>query len=633
MPHAPAIGPALSIALALAAGMLVQAVARHLRVPGIVLLLAAGVLLGPDGADVVRPDTLGSALQILVGFAVAVILFEGGLSLNLRQLRREARSIRQLVTVGALVTALGGAITARLVLGWSLKLSILFGTLVIVTGPTVITPLLRRIKVERKVATVLEAEGVFGDAIGALIAVVALEVALNPISGESLASGLLALLARLGFGAVMGLAGGLVIAFLLRFDKVVPEGLENVFTLCMVLALYQGSSALLAESGIVTVILAGLVVGNGRARVLGELKSFKEQLTLMFIGVLFVLLAADVRIDEVRRLGWPGVWTVVVLMLVVRPANVLAGTAGSDLTRRQKAFLAWLAPRGIVAAAVSSLFAQALDEAGIEGGEELRAMVFLVIAVTVLVQGLTGGLVARLLGVRQRPTGYVLLGANDLGRAMGALLRDGGEEVVFLDSNPDACRAAEEAGFRVLYGSALEESVLLRAELDGRKGCLAVTANDEVNLFFARTARKDYKVPQVWAALRRGHLSVREGMLRELGAHTLFAKPRNVELWTLRLEEATAEVERWRRSAADEPKESPAELELILLPMALHRAGETLPVDETTAFRRGDELSVALFTPQGEAARAQLAAAGWEPAAEEPPAARAGDREGVEAPG
>jgi NhaP-type Na+/H+ or K+/H+ antiporter len=349
--------PALTIALALAAGMIAHTLARHFKVPGIVLLLATGVLLGPDVLDIVRPAALGASLHDLVGFAVAVILFEGGMNLNLERLRRQARSIRQLITVGALVTATAGALAARWILGWSWNLSILFGTLVMVTGPTVITPLLRRIKVKPRVATVLEAEGVLVDAIGAIVAVVALEIAIGP-PGRSVAFGAWYVASRLFFGALLGALGGLVIAALLRFEKAIPEGLESVFTLAVVLLLYQGSNAIMPETGIVTAVAAGLMVGNARAHVVAELREFKEQLSVMLVGLLFVLLAADVRMAEVVGLGWAGVGLVAALMFVVRPLNVLAGTWGTDLTGREKAFLCWLAPRGIVAAAVSSLFAE-----------------------------------------------------------------------------------------------------------------------------------------------------------------------------------------------------------------------------------------------------------------------------------
>jgi NhaP-type Na+/H+ or K+/H+ antiporter len=612
--------PGLTLALALAAGMLAQSLARHLRLPGIIVLLAAGVALGPDAAGVIQPRLLGSTLHMVIGFSVAVILFEGGMNLNLARLRREARSIRQFVTLGSLTTAAGGTLAARLLLGWDWTPSILFGTLVIVTGPTVITPLLRRLKVQRRVATVLEAEGVLTDAIGAVVAVVALEVAIRP-SGDSLVRGMLALLARLGFGLVAGLAGGLLVAVLLRAGKLVPEGLENVFTLSFAVAIFQASNAAQRESGILAVVVAGVVVGNIRSSALRDLKEFKEQLTVMLIGVLFILLAADTRLADVRELGWPGVWVVLALLLVVRPINVLVGTAGSDLSVREKTFLSTMAPRGIVAAAVSSLFAQTLEQEGLPGGAQLQALVFLVIAVTVIFAGLVGGPVGRLLRVR-RPTetGYVLLGANDLGRALGRALRDGGEEVVLIDSNPHAIAAAEADGLRALYGSALSEAVLQRAEIDTRAGCAAVTSNDEVNLLFARKARKEYRVPRVWVTLRRQQVSVSEKMVHDIGARILFGGPRSVDFWTIGLERQTVELETWTRGAPEEIRLAdfgPAyeELGSVMLPLAVRRGGEVRLLDEETSFRAGDVLQVAVFRDRRREARQWLESHGWETAA------------------
>lgn len=613
--HASALAdPALTIALALLAGMVAHALARHLHVPGIVLLLATGVLLGPDVLDVVRPGSLGHALHDLVGFAVAVILFDGGMNLNLERLRREALSIRQLVTAGALVTAVGGTLAARLVLDWEWTPAILFGTLVIVTGPTVITPLLRRIKVTQRVGTVLEAEGVLGDAIGAIVAVVALEVAISPVT--SLAAGGLSVLSRLGFGALVGAACGLVLAAILGREGLVPEGLESVFTLSLVVAMYQASNAVLPESGIVSVIAAGIVVGNARARVVAELREFKEQLTVMLIGLLFVLLAADVRLYQVTSLGWAGVATVLALMLLVRPANVLVGTAGSDLAWRERAFIAWLAPRGIVAAAVSSLFAQTLAEAGIPGGTELRAMVFLVIAITVVVQGLTGGLVADLLGVR-RPSesGWVILGANALARAMARALGSTGEEVVLVDSNPDACRAAEAEGLTAIHGSGLDEEVQRQAQLDTRSGCLGLTANEEVNLLFAGRARKDYKLRRVWVALRREHLGVDEETAQRLGARVLFGEPQDINLWALRLRHGGASIERWARTGPDAPRVKLVDEDLddVALPLVLQRGRKVAPVDETSGVKTGDLLQIAIAAEAGDRVRRMLRDAGWTP--------------------
>ena len=612
MEHAAFQDPALTIALAAAAGMLAQTVARHVHIPGIVLLLATGLLLGPDGLGAVRPGTLGESLHSLVGFAVAVILFEGGMNLRADRLRSEARSIRQLITLGALVTAAGATLAARLILRWDWQISILFGTLVMVTGPTVITPLLRRIKVKERVATVLEAEGILVDAIGAITAVVALEVVISQ-DRLSFATGAWPLLSRLGTGALLGVAGGLLIAALLRVERLVPEGLESALTLALAIALFQGSNALMPETGILSVIVAGIVVGNSSSRALVEMREFKEQLTVLLLGMLFVLLAADVRVAQVQSLGWAGVATVLALMLVVRPLNILAGTMGSELTWREKGFLAWLAPRGIVAAAVSSLFAQTLEEEGIAGGEALQAMVFLVIAATVVLQGLTGGIVASWLGLR-RPsnTGYVILGANGLALAVGRVLGHSGEEVIFIDSNQDACDAAEEEGFRTLHGSGLEPAIQEKAELDTRAGCLGLTSNEEVNLLFARRCRKDFKVPRVWVAVRRGHLGVSQEVVHRLGGHLLFGRPEEIVAWTSRLESGEAGVESWVKAGKSDGRLP--DLDGLLLPLAVQRGKRAFPVDESASFRSGDRLYTAVVEERRREIAAGLREAGWEPA-------------------
>jgi NhaP-type Na+/H+ or K+/H+ antiporter len=619
--HGSGFDAALVVSVALAAGMVAQSLARHLRVPGIVLLLVAGVVLGPDGIGVVDPQALGPALQVLVGFAVAVILFEGGMNLGLKRLRRQAGVIRRLITVGALITAVGGALLARYVLQWDWRLAALFGSLVVVTGPTVITPLLRRFKVTHGVETILEAEGVLIDAVGAVLAVVTLEVVLS-FSTASLAEGALELVGRLGFGLVVGCLAGLIIALLLRYKKVVPEGFENVLTLSLVLVLFQASNAVMPESGIMTVTAAGIVVGNIRTRALRDLMEFKEQLTLMFIGLLFVLLAASVRLQDVLDLGWPGLITVLGLMFLVRPLNVWVSTSGSALSLREKLFIAWLAPRGVVAAAVASVFASSLEAAGIPGGQELLALVFLVIAVTVNVEGSTGGLVAARLGLtRGHNRGYAILGANALGRALGRLLTEAGEEVVFIDNNPAAVRELENDGFKVVFGNVHEERTLARAELDERRGCIAVTPNEEVNLLFAGLAAYEFEVETVYVALRHGQGSIKAETVVARGAQVLFGKPRDLDLWIVRLRRNLAVPERWKlvRRPKEEGKVSSLDFtRQMVLPLLLHRGTRVWPIGGGAPPREGDQVDFVLFGEQLDRARSELHERGWRPAAVDP---------------
>jgi NhaP-type Na+/H+ or K+/H+ antiporter len=615
----PASGnPSLTVAVALAAGVVAQVLARHLGIPGIVLLLASGVLLGPEFADLVRPDSLGTALEDLVSFAIAVILFEGGLNLDVRRLRREGQVIRRLVAVGAVVTAAGGTLAARLLMGWGWTQSLLFGVLVIVTGPTVVTPLVRRIGLGSGLRTILEAEGVFIDAVGALVAVVTLELVIGP--GGAVASGVASLGMRLAFGLGAGLLGGLVIALPLRLRVAVPEGLENVLTLALVVLLFQATNAVMPESGILAVIVAGVLAGNVQTRAQRALLEFKEQLTVMLVGLLFVLLAAGVRLSQVHDLGVPGLLTVGALMLVVRPATVAAATAGSGMPWRERVFLAWLAPRGIVAAAVASLFARSMGTAGLPGGEALQALVFLVIGGTVVVQGLGAGAVASLLGLRRRRLGgWAILGANALARAVAAALQEAGEEALLIDSDVDAVRAAEEAGLRVLFGAQLEPRTLRRSDPMTRRGYLALTPREGVNLLLAEQVREELKARRIAVALDRSRHELEPAHARERGATILFGAKRDLLRWIDRCQAGAAAPQRW--VAADVPAgalqavaDSP--LEGALLPLVVRSGREAAPLDDATALRVGDEVWWLVTTDRAAEAEAWLATQGWRPSAE-----------------
>ncbi len=606
------ISPQTTVALALAAGIVAQSIARHLHIPGIVVLLVVGVLLGPDVAGVVVPELLGDGLLMLVGFAVAVILFEGGMNLQLARLRRESRAIRQLVTVGALVTLCGAALAAHLVMGWDWVPAILFGTLVIVTGPTVITPLLRRFRVEHQTATVLEAEGVLIDAVGAVVAVVALEVAMSP-SGAELAIGVASVPLTLGVGTAIGAAGGWVLAWLLGRHGWIPEGLESVFTLAMALAIFQTSNAIMHESGIAAVTIAGIVVGNRHSLATREVHEFKEQLTVMFIGMLFVLLAADVRLAEVQALGWPGLITVALLMFVVRPLNVLVGTRGTDLTLQQKLFISAIGPRGIVAAAIASFFTAELERAGAQAGSELRAMVFLVIVVTVMAAGLSGGLLARVLGLaRPGNNGWIIMGANELARALAESLSNGGQAVVCVDTNPQACEKAEEDGRRVIYGNAMREGVLARAEVDTRAGAIALSPNTETNLLFMQRIREEAKVPRLLVAAGRERETGSRRMLERARAQLLFGAPEQLDLWSVHLRSGDARVERFM--ATEELRSDTGEFVLagapdgLLLPLTVASDSAVEPVaEDLQRIRRGQIVEIVIDQERAEAAREWLA--------------------------
>lgn len=590
--------PAFSIAFALAFGMIAQSVARHIKIPGIVLLLVVGVLMGPDGLNIIRPNTLGDALPILVGFAVAVILFEGGMSLRIGRIKREGQTIRQLITVGALITAIGGTLSAIVFLGWDWQTAILFGILIIVTGPTVINPLLRRIRLTPSVSTVLEAEGILLDAIGAIVSVVALEVVLSPSGFTFLASPFI-ILGRIFMGGFIGVVGGFFMAWLLGIRNLVPEGLENVFTLSLVFALYQFSNVVSHESGIVAVTTAGFVVGNRKTFVRRELMEFKEQLTVMMIGMLFILLAADVKLSDVKLLGMGGMYTVIALMFVVRPLNIFLGTINSDLSFKQKVLLSWIAPRGIVAAAIASYFTIELEQNGIDGSQ-IRAMVFLLITVTVLSAGLTGSLMARLLGLKRRSnSGWVILGANAISREMARWLKTENDECILIDEIPGLCRLAEKEGLKVIYGNGLEESVLLRSEIDLREGAMGLTENEEVNMLFAKRAREEGKISNLFIGIKTDEEGITTEMVEEMGGMIPFARARDLEKWSVWIRRKQVETIHLICNSNTEVLAEEAfnkTTEGIIIPFIYNRNGKPHPLGHLSKIKKKDQISCLVHT-------------------------------------
>lgn len=618
--HGP--GAAFVFALALGAGVAGQLVAHHLRLPAIIPLLALGVSLGPDGLGWIDPRALGAGLFGIVELGVGVILFAGGMNLDLRRLRREASAIRMLVTVGAAVTALGGALAARWAMEWPWELCILFGTLVIVTGPTVIGPLLRNVRVAPRVATVLEAEGVLIDPVGAIVVAVVLQFVLGSHPDPALGA-LGGLAGRLAVGSAIGLGGGFALRALLRRARLVPEGLETLVALGGALLLLVASDAVVSQTGVLAVTLAGVVVGDAPRHSGRDLRAFQEALTLGLIGVLFVLLAADVRIAEVASLGWPGVFTVALLMLAVRPVNVLASTWGADLGWRDKAYLAWIAPRGIVAAAIASLVAAAMEQAGLDGGRELRALVFLTIAATVLIQGATADPVARLLGVRRPDRDMIaILGADGLALALANVLRDAGRRVMLLDANQDHCRQAQERGFTVVFGNALDERTLARGRLEQALMAVGATANDEANSLFARESQELFGVPARYVALNRAGTALTAPLLARQSMRVLFDAPKDLDRWSVRLRHGAAVLVRLRFEGSPPQRDEPGtkaaartRLDPFVI-LAIGRKGEWQPMHAELELVKGDVCMAAVHEPEADLALAQLAALGWSPDAE-----------------
>ena len=583
------------------------------------LLLATGALLGPEFLSWIEPGTLGQGLFAIVDFGIAIILFEGGLNLQWSRLRRQEAVIRGLITIGAFVTLVGATLSAGLVLGWRWDLSLLFGSLVIVTGPTVVAPLLRDMRLQPRLRTILEAEGVFIDPVGALLAAALLQIVLTP-APETLAAEAQLVAASLGFGVVGGIVAGLVLVAALRYGLIVASGYEHIFTLAAVVLLFEACGAVVPESGLMAVTVTGVVVGNFKTRVGEELREFKDRLTVMLVGLLFVLLAADVSVADLRALGRPGLIVVAGLITIVRPLSVWFATIGSELNGRERTFIAAVAPRGIVAAAVASITAANLESQGIDGGQQLKALVFLVIGATVIVSGLTARPLAGLLSVRlPRRDRVAILGARGLAFPLAEQLRKADVPVVFLEFDPKRSRMAEEAGYAVVFGDPLEERTFLRArpELVGK--AVGATSNEHFNSLFVRQALDAFDVPHGLIAVESLFGEQSPSLLPPEDADVLFDGPHDHERWDVRWRHQQVVVEAFEYSpidaaaprGPDQPGRAAARSRELFAIVTLRRGRRVSPMRMGYEFRAGDVAAMAIHAPDHREAVETLERLGW----------------------
>lgn len=583
----PSFALTLQIVITVVAGITAQVIAEYLKVPSIVFLLIFGIALGSDGWEILHPQSLGIGLEVLVALSVAIILFEGGLSLSGRELGRVSGSLRNLVTLGTSITLIGGGMAAHWLGEFPWPIAFLYASLVVVTGPTVIGPLLKQVAVDRRVATLLEGEGVLIDPVGAILAVVVLNTIIDSHSRPmEIITGLTL---RLGIGAAIGIAGGGLLSFIIKTCNFLTFELKNLVVLAGVWGLFGLSQFSRSESGLMAVVMAGIVLKAAAVPDERLLRRFKGQLTTLCVSVLFILLAADLSIASVIALGWGSVLTVLVLMLVVRPLSVALCTLKSDLNWRHKLFIAWVAPRGIVSASVASLFAILLTRAGINGGEAIKALVFLTILMTVFIQGLTARWVAKGLKITSSAaTGAVIVGCNPLGRLIGCLFQEQGENVVLIDTDAAACQQAKEEGLTVLQSSALDTKILQEAGIESMGTFLVLTNNSEVNLVLAQRASEEFHPPRLLAAFA-GTPNPDKNKVNQV-----FLPSFSVKEWNQYLDDNQIKLGKTIFKGNDLSEQQTRLTKLIengeLLPLLLRRDNSLQVVTEREEWRTGDEL-------------------------------------------
>ncbi|GGY70174.1 cation:proton antiporter [Marinobacter zhanjiangensis] len=463
------------------ASLFCQWLAWRVRMPAILFLLAGGLAAGPMLGWLQPEPLFGDLLFPLISLAVAVILFEGSLTLKYREIKGHGRMVRNLIPVGSIVTALIGTLAAKWILDVSWAVALLFGAISIVTGPTVIAPLLRSVRPKQNLANILRWEGIIIDPVGALLAVLVFEAIISWGQGNVFWHSVYIFGKTVMVGLVLGAVAGWLNGVALR-KHLLPQYLHNAGTLTFMLGVYALSNELAHESGLLTVTVMGIWMANMKMVPIDDILEFKESLSVLLISALFIILAARVDFGAIAELGWGLVAVLAILMLVARPLSIMLAAIGTKLNWREKLFLSWVAPRGIVAAAVSALFAFQLQNQGYEDAGALVPLVFMLIIATVTLQSLTARPIARVLGVAEPAAfGFLILGANSGARAIAQALQKNEIPVVLTDTNWENVRQARMDGLKVYFGNPTSEHAATHLDLTGIGKLLVISPYKQLN--------------------------------------------------------------------------------------------------------------------------------------------------------
>ena len=471
----------VGISSVIALGISAQWLAWRTKLPAILLLLVFGIIAGPVTGWINPDELLGDILSPFVSISVAIILFEGGLSLRMAEFRKIGGVVIKLMTIGLIITWSLAAMAAYYLLGLSVEIAVLFGAILIVTGPTVIIPLLRQVRPTENTGSILKWEGIVNDPIGAMMAVLVYEILLTGGFTNMDASSVLVIATTIIDGSFIGALGAGILYIMLK-KHWIPEYLQNPITLMIVIASFTISNLLQHESGLLAVTIMGILLANQKSAKVKHIIEFKENLQVLLISALFILLASRLQISDLAYFNFQSGLFILALLVVVRPVSIYAATWGSNLTLQEKTFLAWMAPRGIVAAAISAIFALRLEQEGFADAEKLVPYTFVVIIATVTVYGLSANPVARLLKVaKPQPNGVLFLGAHSWSLDLACQLQELGLKVMVADSNWENISKARKRNLETYHGNILSEFAMDEINFDGIGKLFALTQNDEVN--------------------------------------------------------------------------------------------------------------------------------------------------------
>ena len=480
-------------------GILAQWFAWKFKIPAILPLILIGLLVGPiaaaylsdDGAKWIEPIWNGTkglfpgdSLYYFVSLAISIILFEGGLTLKRSEIKNVGPVITKLITLGSTVTFFGAGIVAHLTFDLSWELSFLFSGLIIVTGPTVITPILRNIPLKKDISTVLKWEGILIDPIGALVAVLVFEFISVGGGGGFTKTALMEFGKILLFGTSFGFTFAHALAFAIN-KKLIPHYLLNVVSLSAVLLVFVLSEMFAHESGLLAVVVMGMVLGNGKLNNLKELLYFKESLSILLISMLFILLSANINIEDLMLLyTWKTGALFAIVVFIIRPLAVFLSTHKSDLKLNEKLFISWVGPRGIVAAGIASLFGSKLIKQGVEGAEYITPLVFMIVLGTVLLNATTARMFAKMVGVFLKKSDAILfVGASNPTRLIANYLMKKGKRVILIDSNKNFIEQATNDGLEALKVDIYDDDLTNNIELNDVGYLIALTGSDMVNKY------------------------------------------------------------------------------------------------------------------------------------------------------
>ena len=489
-------------------GILAQWFAWKLKIPAILPLILIGLLVGPIAAEFLSADGTkwiepiwngeeglfpGESLFYFVSLAISIILFEGGLTLKLNEIKNVGPVITKLITLGSLVTFFCAAIAAHFIFELSWEISFLFSALIIVTGPTVITPILRNIPLKKDISAVLKWEGILIDPIGALVAVLVFEFISVGGGGEFTKTALIEFGKIVLFGSTFGFTFAHAMNFIIN-RKWVPHYLLNVFALAAVLGVFVLSDNFAHESGLLAVVVMGMVLGNSNSSYLKELLYFKESLSVLLISILFILLAANINMTDLLLVyNWNTAILFAVVVFVIRPIGVFLSTYNSSLKVNEKLFISWVGPRGIVAAGIASLFGLKLAKNGVAGAEYITPLVFMIVLGTVLLNATTARLFAKIAGVfLKKSEGILIVGASEISQIIGHYLKINDRHVVLIDSNQTNISKAKEKGLEAFSANIYSETLTDNIELNDIGYLMALTGSPDINTYAINKFKKQF---------------------------------------------------------------------------------------------------------------------------------------------